>query len=210
MISRTMGVSGTLGARHMRGAQKAPLAWRVKNFILRRAPDMPRLVVAHIARALGVPVMISKLSARKRGLDGGWIDYGVVSTRVVTDAGVAFLVDAWQNSVELENMKYHGVGTGTAAEDAADTALQTESTTIINPNSTRATGSLTEGATPNVFRSVATVVFDGAGAITEHGLFSQAATGGGTLWDRSVFSPINVVSADGIQFTYDVTFTAGS
>ncbi|HYB96213.1 MAG TPA: hypothetical protein VEC39_14675, partial [Vicinamibacterales bacterium] len=73
-----------------------------------------------------------------------------------------------------------------------------------------ATGTTTEGATGNIFRSVGTVTFDGSGAITEHGLMSQAATGGGVLWDRSVFSPINVVNGDSIQFTYDVTFTAGS
>jgi hypothetical protein len=45
--------------------------------------------------------------------------------------------------------------------------------------------------------------------VTEHGIFSQAATGGGTLWDRSVFSAINVVSGDSIQFTYTCTVSSG-
>jgi hypothetical protein len=208
-INRTMALRGTVQARH-RGCAKAPWSWRVRNFIIRRLPDLPRLAVALCARAMGVPVVISVLRARVRTAAGEWIDYGVLSTRVVTTAGVGFLVDAWQNSVELENMKYHGVGTGTNAEGSGDTALQTESTTAIDPNSTRATGSTTEGASANIFRSVGTVTFDDTAAITEHGLFSQAATGGGVLWDRSVFSAINVVSGDSIQFTYDVTFTAGS
>jgi hypothetical protein len=135
-------------------------------------------------------------------------NYGVVSTKKITTVGVGFLVDAWQNSVELENMKYHGVGTGTNAESNADTALQTESTAILNPNDTRATGSTTEGASANIFRSVGTATFDGAGAITEHGILSQSATGGGVLWDRSVFSAVNVVSTDTIEFTYDMTASA--
>lgn len=208
-ISRTMAVSGELQARH-RACPRAPLAWRVRNFLEHRAPDYPRMGAARLARAMGVPVMLSVLKAKVQKADGLWIDYGVLSTKVVTNAGVAFLVDAWQNIVELEIMKYHGVGTGATAEAAGDTALVTESTTALNPDSTRATGSLAEGATANIFRSIGTVTFDAVAAITEHGLFSQAATGGGTLWDRSVFAAINVVSGDSIQFTYEVTFSAGS
>src|SRR6266700_4012577 len=32
-------------------------------------------------------------------------DYGWVGWKVITTAGVNFLVDAWQNSVEMENLK---------------------------------------------------------------------------------------------------------
>lgn len=140
---------------------------------------------------------------------GEVVDYGIVSRRLITTAGVGFLVDAWQNLTELENLKYHGVGTGVGAEATGDTALGTESTTITNPDSTRATGSLTEGASANIFRTVGTTTFDGSGAITEHGIFDQAATGGGTLWDRSVFSALNVIALDSIQWTYDMTASAG-
>lgn len=136
-------------------------------------------------------------------------DYGVVGHKVITDAGVAYLVDAWQNSVELENFKYHGLGTGSTTEAAADTALVTELTTEYNPNSTRATGSLTEGASANIFRSVGTNTLDGTpgAALREHGLFSAASSG--TLWDRTVFSAITLSSGDGLQSTYDMTATAG-
>ena len=138
-------------------------------------------------------------------------DFGEISHHVITDTGVAFLVDAWQNSTEMENMKYHGCGTGTTAEAASQTALVTESTTALNPDSTRATGSLTEGASANIFRTVGTVTFDATAAITEQGIFSQAATGGGTMWDRSMFSgsTINVASGDSIQFQYDCTASSG-
>jgi hypothetical protein len=131
-------------------------------------------------------------------------DYGVVCRKVVTTAGVNFIVDAFQNLVEVEILKYHGIGTGTNAEAVGDTALQTELTTQYNPDSTRATGTTTEGASANIYRTV-----DASVAITEHGIFSQAATGGGTLLDRSVFSAVNLVNGDSIQTTYDLTFSAG-
>lgn len=138
-------------------------------------------------------------------------DYGVVSRKVITDAGVAYLVDAWQNVTEMENLKYHGIGTGGTAEAASQTALVTELTTEYNPNSTRATGTTTETSAP-VFSSVGTNTLDsGTPAITEHGIFSQAATGGGTLWDRSLFSAINLTGAsgDGLQTTYSCTVSSG-
>lgn len=141
------------------------------------------------------------------GRDYEWL--GLASVRVVTNNGVGFIVDAWQNILELEIMKYHGIGTGTNAEAAGDSALQTELTTVYNPDSTRATGSLTE-TSANIFRTVGTNTVDGSAAITEHGILSQAATGGGTLLDRSVFSAVNLVSGDSLQSTYDLTLTAGS
>lgn len=136
---------------------------------------------------------------------------GVVSRKLVTDNGVAFIVDAFQNSVELENMKFHGLGTGSTAENAADSALVTELTTEYTGN-VRATGSTTEGATANIYRTVGTNTLDsGTPALREHGIFSQAATGGGVLLDRSVFAAINLdgTAGDGLQSTYDLTLSSG-
>lgn len=150
--------------------------------------------------------------ASARGETFKRLNLGLASTRVVTDAGVAFIVDAFQNSVEVENLKFHGIGTGSTAEAAGDTALVTELTTEYNPNSTRATGTTTEGATANIYRTVGTNTLDGTpgAALREHGVFSQAATGGGTLLDRTVFAAITLSSGDGLQSTYDLTLTAGS
>ena len=49
-------------------------------------------------------------------------------------------------------------------------------------------------------------------AITEHGVFDQASTAGGTLLDRTLFSVINLSGAGGdtLESTYELTFTAGS
>jgi hypothetical protein len=158
------------------------------------APPLPSPGLAGVAKAV----------AR----DGRVIDYGVASLRVITTTGAGFIVDAFQNIVEVENMKFHGLGTGTNAEAVGDTALQTELTTQYNPDSTRATGSTTE-ASATVFRTVGTNTFDASAAITEHGILSQAATGGGVLLDRSQFSAVNVANADSLQSTYDLTINTG-
>lgn len=174
---------------------------------------MPRLPedLALQLKELIAQTMVLETSLRLRKMFGPVVleDHGVVSRRVVTTTGVGFLVDAWQNSVELEIMKYHGTGSGTTAAVVGDTALETEFTTETNPNSTRATGTLTEGASANIFKSVGTNTYDASVAVTEHGILSQAATGGGVLWDRHVFSAINLVSAESLESTYEATFSAG-
>ncbi len=205
MFGGTAGFAGSMTAKKV-GAQKAPLEWRVRNAM--RWGFITGFVFNALAKLFsqytGIVTIAPELAIRvRRGSasspnGGEWIDYGVVSYRLVTDAGVAFFVDDWDGSVtDITTIKYHGCGTGSTAEAAADTALVTESTTALNPDSTRATGTATQPAA-NQYRSVGTATFDAVAAITEHGLFSQAATGGGTLWDRSIFSAINVASGDSI------------
>lgn len=207
-VSRT---SGNLATRVI-PCPKAPLSWRIKNKL--------RLAYWHglvsygaaklFSRLFAAGTVTSKLAIKVRKAGGGWVDYGVVGYRVVTNAGVAFLVDNWTDgSTDISTFNYHGIGSNATAEAAGDTALGTEYTTEINPNSTRATGSKSQPSA-NVLQSQATVSLDGTVAITEHGLFSQAATGGGTLWDRTVFSVINLGNGDSLQATYQVTFNAGS
>ena len=201
MISRNMAPSGSLGIKLIRGSVDAPLAWKLRN--VARWSFIKGFLFWHLAhlfsRVTEIPTMVSSLSVCVRRADGRWEDYGTVCYRVVTDAGVAFLVDDMDNSTtDVTTLNYHGVGTGVTAEAAAQTALVTESTTVLNPDSTRATGTKSQPSA-NVLRSVGTVTFDGSAAITEHGFFSQAATGGGTLWDRSVFAAINVAAADSIN-----------
>lgn len=143
---------------------------------------------------------------------GDVINYGILSRQKITTAGVGFLTDAFQNLTEIENFKFHGFGTGTNAESNGDTALQTELTTQYASDNTRPTGTQAEGASANIYRTVATLSPDSGAnplAITEHGLLSQAATGGGTLWDRSVFAAVNLVpAADSLQVTHDTTSSA--
>lgn len=143
-------------------------------------------------------------------IDPSIVQLGIASMRVVTTTGAGFIVDAFQNLVELEIMKYHGFGTGATAEAIGDTALVTELTTQYATDNTRPTGSQTE-TTSVIYRTVATLSPDADVAITEHGIFSQAANSGGVLLDRSKFSAVNLVAASGdnLQVTYDLTISAG-
>lgn len=164
-----------------------------------------------LARRLHVATICGQLWLKVIRGDGTSEELGLASLRLVTDSGVGSIVDAFQNTFELENYDFHGFGTGTTAEAATQTALVTEETTQYNPDNTRPTGTPSEPSA-NVYRSVGTYSPDSGGtrAITEHGLFSQAATGGGVMLDRSVFSAVNLVAgSDSLQATYDFTVTSG-
>lgn len=157
------------------------------------------LVLEHGILPPGYLRFDSELSAVLIQADGTRIDFGVISRRVVTDAGVAFLVDCFQNLAEPENINFHDSGTGTGAEAVGDTVI-----TPAGP--ARVAGTQSEPAA-NQYRTVATIPYTGTLAITEHGLFT--ASSAGTLWDRSKFTAINVVNGDSIQFTYTLTVNSG-
>lgn len=169
-------------------------------FRLRNLPTRMRGWLQGTTRNVGNLKLAAELQATLIRASGARVDYGVVSRRVVTTAGVGFITDAFQNLVELEAMNNHASGTGTTAEAVGDTALVTEV-------ATRVVGTQSEPSA-NVYRTVATIPYLATLAITEHGVFSAAAAG--VLLDRSVFSAINVVNGDSIQFTYSLTTTAGS
>jgi hypothetical protein len=209
-VEGSVAIGGDLVAKRI-GAPGPGFGWHLRNRT--RASYWGGRFANWLARQFsaltGIPTIIGELAIRAK-INGKWIDYGIVSYRVVTDAGVAFLVDDWDaNGQDLTTLNFHGCGTGTGSEAAGDTALGTESTTALNPDSTRATGTRSQPAA-NQYRSVGTLTFDASAAVTEHGLLSQSGTGGGTLWDRSVFLAINVGSGDSIQFTYTATLTSGS
>lgn len=194
--------------------QVTKACWPRSRWHLRNLPHLwrgyRRLLVARLA---GAPTMTGALYLRKINPRTGLVvDYGLVSLRVVTTAGVNYLVDALQGTVEPENLRYHGFGTGGGAEATGNTALTTELTTQYATDNTRPTGTLAEGASANIFRTVGTLDPDADVAITEHGIFDQAATGGGTLLDRTLFSVINLSGSNGDQLeaTYELTLTAGS
>jgi len=134
--------------------------------------------------------------------DGSVDDLGILSTKVITDAFVNYLVDQLQaSSGGIAGFRYHGSGISSAAENQTQTALGSEV-------GSRSIGTQTEGATPNVYRSVGVVSYGGAFAIVEHGLFRGAS--GEVMVDRSTFPAINVDSGDSIEFTYDLTLPAGN
>lgn len=194
--------TGTLGVRKIR-AQRPPLSWRLSNAL--RWGYIKGWLAVHIgvplARAFGLMTGYGMLEAVKIGADGKRINYGVLGWRVVTTAFVNFVTDQLQTETSVfGDFKYHDGGVGTTAENAADTAMET------TDGENRATGTQTESAA-NAYRSVGTISYTSTKAITEHGLFNDSSAG--TLMDRTVFSAINVVNGDSIQFTYTLTLSSG-
>ena len=236
--NRNMKPSGDLKVKRI-PAPFAPLDWRVRNVLRPSFLGglLANRVARGFSRLTGIVTMRSVLEGRVARLDPRqrdeymrlslalgrkdealaflktikrqWINHGVLSYQVITDTGVAFVVDDWDDSTkDITNLHFHGIGTGTNAEAVGDTALQTESTTALNPDNTRATGTESQPSA-NILRTVGTLTADASIACTEHGIFDQSATGGGTLWDRSVFSVINLASGDSIQTTYSLTISSG-
>lgn len=185
-------------------------------YALRNLPALWRgskvIVGAHLGSMFGSLTMHGRLYAKlTRFLDyvpgqglkfNHEIDLGLIGARVVTDAGVAFLVNDWNNNTkDITNFNAHGMGTGNTAEAASDTALVTEV-------ETRSSGTKSIPVA-NKIRSIATITASATRAIVEHGLFDSTTVAGSTLWDRTVFSVINLSSGDSIQFTYDCTVNSG-
>lgn len=181
--------------------------WKAINFLgmIRRQSFRPIIY----AKLLKIPNFYGSLRLRKHTLNGEILDYGLVCLKLVTDTGVDFIIDAFQNITEIEILKFHGIGTGSTAEAQTETALVTELTTQYNPDNIRATGTTIEGGSTNIYRTVGTNLLDASVALREHGIFSQAATGGGTMLDRSLYALINLVSGESLQSTYDLTVNAG-
>lgn len=204
MLAGNVGMSGGLKAKKI-ARPKAPLSWRLRNTL--RWGYIHGLLThlfGHLyTRLFGAPVLLGKLSAVLLKADGTVVDYGVLGYRVVTTAFVNFLVDQLQvDTTEIGDFKYHDSGVGTTAEASDDTAMET------TDGEARVAGTQVEGASANIYKSVGTILYTTTKAITEHGLFSTLAST--TLMDRTKFTAINVVSGDGIQFTYELTCTAGS
>jgi len=135
--------------------------------------------------------------------NGERYNFGVVCERKVTTEFVEYLVDQLQaESSDFGDFKYHLSGTGVGVEAVSDTALGTPIGTA------REVGTQAEGATAEIYRSVATIAYVATLAVTEHAIFNEAyvdAQDNGILLDRSVFAAINVVNGDSIEMTYELT-----
>ncbi len=160
-----------------------------------------REFLVQYAHLLGIVPMYASLSARHIR-NGKVTDLGVVAIHAVTDAFVAQLVDTLQSSeATFSDYKWHDSGTGNTAEAAADTTLD------IPTGEARVEGTQIEGATANIYKSVAIYTYNGVYTIVEHGLFNALINGG--LADRSVVVGIGVIVNDKIEWTYELICAAG-
>lgn len=199
------------GALPKRSLPREANVWRLKQ-LPRLLPQFLRVQFAvTVGRLCGVRTMYGRtfLVSTRNGVT---FERGIGSYRVVTDTGVQFIVDALHANATIANLKYHGFGTGTTAESAAQTTLVTECTTAYATDNTRPTGTQTEGASANIYRTVGTLTPDADVALTEHSVFDQAANSGGTMLDRSKFAAVNLIAASGDSeaVTYELTLPSGS
>lgn len=191
------------------GLSDAVNEWRSENVV--RKPFLSgmkdALIGSKLASLFGLAHIEGTLFGKIIRANGEVVDLGLMGLNIVTTAGVNYIGDSFRNTVEPEAMKYHGIGTGATAEVVGNTALGTEATTQYNPDNTRATGSL--AGTNNVFTTVGTNTVDASFSPTEWGLFTQAATGGGTMLDRVTFTAVALANGDSLQTTFNLTFTSG-
>lgn len=190
---------------------KSLLGWSVFRALRYLPEDVARELLDRITSATVVESSLALAVIRPYRGGTKVEDLGIVCRKVVTTAGVNYLASEFAavGSNDVSEFNYHGIGTDdTPAPAVGDTALLLESTTALNPDSTRATGTQSNPS-GNVYRTVGTLTADASIAAVEHGLFDQAATGGGTLWDRSTYTVVNLGSGDSLQATYDLTLTAG-
>jgi len=155
-----------------------------------------------VSRVTGYPLVRGSLRAFV-SRNGQTVDLGILSYRVVTTAGVVFLVDAVDNgSQDATTINYHACGTDNTPESVNDVALGAE----ITVRTSRVAG-LKAQSIPTGIDYTATQSFTGPENVVEHGLFSDIA--GGVLWDRSVFATIAVTNGDSIQWVYSLVFGTG-
>lgn len=120
---------------------------------------------------------------------------------LLVNTGEQYLVDAWRGAVTLSNMRFHGLGSSGAAAAETDTGCLAEFTT------TRASGTLVAGASPNILQSVGVNTIAGAQTLREFCFMSQAAVPGGIMWSRvTLVAPIAGPAGGTVTTTYEITF----
>ncbi len=188
--------------------------WRLRqtprNFLELFRLAIVMAVLGVTGKVLGANLLVgySSLVLHVRRADGTLVPLGLAGTKVVTNDGVAAIVDGLDTGT-MAAFDFAGIGTGGTAEAVGDSDLVTEITTEYDTNSTRPTATISQPSA-NVFRNLATIGVDATVAAVEHGIFDNATVGSGTLLDRTVFSVVNLSSGDSLQATYDLTLTAGS
>lgn len=195
MIEGAARPRGNLTARKISGAPSTWERWQKR--------------IRHAAKVMKgeAGVIYAELSARHfHGATGEWEDLGVIGTHLVTTEFVELLVDELNNNSQAHNrlrsLKFHDSGVGITDPAIGDTDIET------TDGESRVSGSQAEGSSTNIYKSIATIAYSTTKAITEWGLFSAAAPAD-ELLDRDEFAAINVVSGDSIEFTYNLTISAG-
>jgi hypothetical protein len=140
---------------------------------------------------------IGFVKARVLDSNGNVKEEKVLGNNLIVDTGKQGIADQLLAAPSIPKPTHMGIGTGTTAPAAANTALVTETGTR---------QALTKTRSGNVVTNVATFGAGvGTGAITEAGIFTASTAG--TMFSRIVFSAINKGANDTLELTW--TYTIG-
>jgi hypothetical protein len=117
---------------------------------------------------------------------------------LVVNTGLAFIASRMKDTTDAA-MSHMGVGTGTTAAAAGDTALETALGSRVSLTSTIVTANAIEYKA--TFGAGAST-----GAITEAGTFNASTSG--TMLCRTTFSVVNKGANDTLEITWTITITA--
>jgi len=161
--------------------------WKVQR-ILRKGI----LVVTGIG---GLQVHEGSLGIRVKR-NGIWYDFGTVGRKVITTAYAEFYVDQLITETSVfGDFMWHQIGTGSTAENAADT-------TLVTPVEAVTEGSQVEDSS-KVYKSIADIAITATRALREHGIFNSNVPG--LLMDRTMFALVTLDNGDIFQATYKLT-----
>lgn len=210
--------------RHKRGPG---FWWHFRNRI--RYSFWSGWLAVHLAwllsKTFGIVTLVSELRLIKRTADGVIIDYGVVSYKMITTAGVNMLANDFAGVIgaEVSNLKYHGWGgvTGTTppataqvAESRTDNELKTPLVTTYQLANTISAPVVVGTSSSSTFTDPSYTTqymntFTQAAIINEHVLASQPALSGATVWDRSVYANTPMAANESMTFQYVLTIQSG-
>jgi len=178
-----------------------------RSFLL-ALPSLPEdLSHELLDRIMSCAVIESALHIMVHRVDGTHEDHGVVDTRVVTTAGVTYLANLAGHA--LYDFNFHGLGTGTTAPAATDTALQTELTGASFSTSYRPSGTQSNAASGANWKYTSIATNTAAAAITPTELGLLTAASAGTLFDRFTFTGVPLAIGDSLQSTVAATLNSG-
>lgn len=127
----------------------------------------------------------------------GNIKQAIEVPNLVVNTGLAFIASRMKDTTDTA-MSHMGIGTGTTAAAAGDTALGSQAARVALTSTT---------VTANAIAYVASFgAGTGTGAITEAGIFN--ASSAGTMLCRTVFAVVNKGASDTLQITWTVTLSA--
>lgn len=192
--------------------RKAPLLWRIRNFA--RFAHLHGLFAVWIAwlasKLTSLPFVVGEWQVVIYRADGTVEDLGVVCRKVITDTSLVKFADAlYDGSFSPQSFAWGGVGSGTTAPAAGDTALASEFTTQLTVDNQRTAVTKSKPTTTSVKMTFAATL-DTTVSAAEFGIFSQQATGGGTLLDRGTMTPYTLGNGDGFGGVFTMTFARGS